>query len=138
MDFLRSLSALFLLSVVLHLRAPAQNAIFLSEGKIEFEKKINLYARMDEDNSWSELEKKSMPQFKTTYFDLLFIRNKSLYRPGRENTDNNKLWEIPADGNIVYSELDNEKSISQKKVFEQVFLIQDSIRRIKWKITDEN
>src|SRR5882757_9901308 len=138
MDFLRSLSALFLLSVVLHLRAPAQNAIFLSEGKIEFEKKINLYARMDEDNSWTELEKKAVPQFKTSYFDLLFTRTRSLYKPGRENTDNNKMWEQPAEENIVYSDLDNEKSISQKKVFEQLFLVQDSIRRIKWKITDES
>ena len=29
------------------------------------------------------------------------------------------------------------KSVSQKKVFEQVFLIQDSTRQIQWKITDE-
>jgi GLPGLI family protein len=138
MALLRFLSAPILLSFVLHLQAPAQNTIFLSEGKIEFEKKINLYARMDEGNSWTELARKTMPQFKTTYFDLLFTRNKSLYKPGRENTDNNKLWEEPAEGNIVYSELNNEKSVSQKKVFEQIFLIQDSIRKIKWKITDEN
>ncbi len=137
MDLSRYASFLFL-ALVLHLKTTAQNTIFLSEGKIEFEKKINLYAQMDEDNSWTELARKTMPQFKTTYFDLLFTRNKSLYQPGRENTDNNKLWEMPAEGNIVYSELDNEKSVSQKKVFEQVFLIQDSIRRIKWKITDEN
>ena len=137
MDLLRYPSFL-LLALVLHQQARAQNTIFLSEGKIEFEKKINLYAQMDEDNSWTELERKSMPQFKTTYFDLLFTRNKSLYQPGRENTDNNKLREWPAEGNIVYSELDNEKSIRQKKVFEQVFLVQDSIRRINWKITDEN
>jgi GLPGLI family protein len=138
MDFSRSLSALLLFFVALHGQARAQNAIFLSEGKIEFEKKINLYARMDEDNSWTELEKKTMPKFKTTYFDLLFTRNKSLYRPGRDNTDNNKLWEQPAEENVVYSDLDKASSVSQKKVFEQLFLVQDSIRRIKWKITDEN
>ncbi|HWK06545.1 MAG TPA: GLPGLI family protein [Puia sp.] len=137
MHLCRSLSALLLLSVILHRQASAQNTIFLSEGKIEFEKKINLYARMDEDNSWSELEKKAMPQFKTTYFDLLFTRNKSLYKPGRENTDNNKIWEQPAEENVVYSDLDNGRSVSQKKIFEQLFLVQDSLRRIKWKITDE-
>jgi len=131
-------SALLLLSVTLHGQTIAQNTIFLSEGKIEFEKKINLYARMDEDNSWTELEKKTVPQFKTSYFDLLFTRTRSLYKPGRENTDNNKMWEQPAEDNIVYSDLDNAKSVSQKKVFEQLFLVQDSIRRIKWKITDES
>ena len=134
---IRSLSAFLLLSIVLHGQARAQNTIFLSEGKIEFEKKINLYARMDEDNTWTELEKKAMPQFKTTYFDLLFTHSKSLYKPGRENTDNNKIWEQPAEENVVYSDLDNGRSVSQKKVFEQVFLVIDSLRRIKWKITDE-
>lgn len=138
MAFIRSLSALFLLFIALHRQAAAQNTIFLSEGKIEYEKKVNLYARMDENNSWTELEKKTVPQFKTTYFDLLFTRNKSLYKPGRENADNNKIWEQPAEENIVYSDLDNARSVSQKKVFEQLFLVQDSIRKIKWKITDEN
>ena len=128
----------FLLALFLAPRIQAQNAIFLSEGKIEFEKKINLYAQLENDDSWSDLQKKSMPQFKTTYFNLVFSHDKTLYRPGRENTDNNKLWEQPAEENVIWSDLADEKSISQKKVFEQLFLVQDSIRNIKWKITDEN
>jgi GLPGLI family protein len=127
-----------LVAAVLHSPARAQNAIFLSEGKIEFERKVNLYAQLSDDPSWSDLQKKSIPQFKTSYFDLIFTRNKTLYRPGKENPDNNKLWQQPAEENIVYSELDNEKMTSQKKVFEQLFLLQDSTRKIKWKITDEN
>ena len=134
---IRHLLVLLICSAALHLPASAQNTIFLSEGKIEFEKKVNLYAQMEDDDSWSDLQKKTTPQFKTSYFDLLFTRNKSLYRPGRENSDNDKLWEQPAETNVVYSDLDNSKSVSQKKVFEQLFLVQDSLRRIKWKITDE-
>jgi GLPGLI family protein len=38
---------------------------------------------------------------------------------------------------VIYADLDNEKGVSQKKVFEEVFLVQDSLRKIKWKITDE-
>jgi GLPGLI family protein len=127
-----------LLAATVHSHALAQNAIFLSEGKIEFERKVNLYVQLSDDPAWSDLEKKTIPQFKTSYFDLVFTRNKTLYRPGKENADNNKLWQQPAEENIVYSELDNEKMISQKKVFEQLFLLQDSTRKIKWKITDEN
>ena len=116
----------------------AQNTIFLAEGKIEFEKRINLYSQIDEDNSWSELQKKTMPKFKSTFFDLFFSKNKTIYQPGRENPDNNKLWyEGVAETNVIFSELDSSKSVSQKKVFEQVFLIQDSTRQIQWKITDE-
>ena len=120
-------------------RLDAQNVIFLEHGKIEFEKKVNLYADLDEDDSWSEVEKRAMPKFKSTYFDLLFSGEKTLYRPGRENTDNNKLYGLKvAQDNVVFSQLDSSKSISQKNVFEELFLVKDSTRRIQWKITDES
>jgi len=113
--------------------------IFLSEGKIEFEKKENLYSQLDEDNGWSELQKKMMTKFKTTYFDLYFDQSKTVYRPGRENPDNLKGWmgDGIAGENVVYSDLDSAQSISQKKVFETYFLIKDSTRQIRWKLTDE-
>lgn len=117
--------------------ATAQNSRFITEGKIEFERKLNLHAQFNEDNSWEAEFKKTLPQFKTTYFNLLFNNNKTLYQPGRENADNNKIWEQPAEENIVYAELDKELAISQKKVFEKTFLITDSTRKIQWKITDE-
>jgi GLPGLI family protein len=117
----------------------AQNTIFLSEGRIEYEKKVNLYAQVDDedDDTWKELMKKMMPQFKTTYFDLEFNGNKTLFKPGRENTDNNKLWQQPAEDNVVYTNLADSINISQKNVYEQTFLLHDSTRKIKWKITDE-
>lgn len=117
----------------------AQNSIFLSQGKIEFEKKINLYAQIDddEDQGWKDLMRKTMPQFKVTYFNLEFNNNKTLYKPGRENPDNNKLWEQAAEDNVVFTDLSNAQSSSQKRVFEQTFLVQDSTRKIQWKITDE-
>lgn len=118
----------------------AQNSIFLQEGKIEFEKKLNVYAQMDEGDSWSDLQRKTMSKFRSTYFDLTFSKNKTIYQPGRENPDNNKnmfYQDGGADENIVYSELDSSKSISLKKFYDQIYLIQDSTRQIQWKITDE-
>ncbi|GAA0554423.1 GLPGLI family protein [Chitinophaga japonensis] len=122
--------------------AAAQNPVYLTHGRIEFEKRLNMYARLDaiysdESSSWKELEKKRTPQFKVTYFDLLFHHNKTLYRPGRENPDNIRLRPDPAEDNVIYSELDKQESVSQKKVFEEIFLVKDSTRSIHWKITDE-
>ncbi|MEO6316170.1 MAG: GLPGLI family protein [Chitinophagaceae bacterium] len=118
----------------------AQNPIFLAEGKIEFERKVNMYSLMDDGDSWNDLQKKTMPKFRTTYFDLLFSKNKTFYQPGRDNPENNKSFydEGVAQENVVFSELDSSRSTSQKKVFEQIFLIKDSTRQIQWKITDEN
>jgi GLPGLI family protein len=121
--------------------AKSQNPIFITQGKIEFEYKLNIYAQMQEDNddSWKDFVKKNLPQFKTTYFNLSFDNNKTLYQPGKDNLENNKIWfgQDVADENIVYSDLDKQQSASQKKVFEKLFLVQDSIRKIKWKITSE-
>lgn len=123
----------------------AQQAMFLQQGRIEYEKRVNLQARMkemsgEEESSWSESIRKSMPQYQVTYFNYSFAGNTSLYQPGRDNSAENKtsLWgEGPAEENVVYSRLDSMQSISQKKVFEQLFLVKDSIRTIRWKITDE-
>jgi len=131
--------AIFIMLLFTAIHSKAQNAIFLSQGRIEYEKKINLYAQLDDedDQGWKDLMKKSMPQFKTTYFDLMFNGNKTLYKPGRENTDNNRIWQQPAEDNVVFTDLDKAQSTSQKNVYEQAFLIQDSTRKIQWKITDE-
>lgn len=119
--------------------AQSQNTIFLSQGRVEFERKVNLYAQVDDedDDTWKELMKKMMPQFKVSYFDLEFNGNKTLFKPGRENTDNNRIWQQPAEDNVVYTNLTDSLSTTQKNVFEQTFLLHDSTRKIKWKITDE-
>lgn len=123
----------------------AQGNIFLSQGRIEFERRVNQYAQLEMtmdpgDESWAEFSKKFMGnKFKTDYFDLLFTRGRTLYRPGRESADkpNQFFLQPPGQQNVVFADLDQEKSISQKTVFEQVFLIEDSLRHIRWKITDE-
>jgi GLPGLI family protein len=119
--------------------------IFLSQGRIEYERKVNQYAQMEStmdpgDESWAELSKKIMGnKFKTDYFDLAFTRNKTLYRPGRESPDKPSqfFFQPPAQENVIFADLDQDKSVSQKTVFESTFLVDDTLRRIKWKITDE-
>lgn len=132
---------LFLLLVTARSVSAQSNTVFISQGKIEFERSINVYAQLsnDDDGEWSEFRKKMSIHFKTAYFDLLFNRNKSLYRPGRESNDkdNSFMFQPPAQNNTIYSDMDNEKGVSQKNIFEELFLVQDSLRKIKWKITTE-
>lgn len=122
--------------------AKSQNAIFLSQGRIEFEKKVSLWAIIDEEtegteDSWANIAKKMSPRFKTTYFNLEFNGNKTLYEPGRENPENNRIQQLPTEDNIVYTNLKDSIRVSQKHVYEQTFLLNDSTRKIQWKITDE-
>ena len=115
-------------------------ASFVSSGKIEFERKTNTHRLYlsDENDSWIEEFKKIIPQFKTSYFDLLFSGNKSIYKPGKETDDKpNGFFESPAGENVVYKDLQQQTMLSQKRVFESQFLVSDSIRKLNWKIEDE-
>ena len=124
----------FLLVVLL---ASAQ---FLVQGKIEFERKINVHKQYDADAEWFNELKKNIPQYNTTYFDFLFTGSKSIYKPGRENPDNNKQnWggEGAARENVVYCDYEQGIFASQKRVFEQNFLAEDSLGKIQWKLTSD-
>jgi GLPGLI family protein len=111
-------------------------AVFLSKGKIEFEKRTNVWA--DLKGSFAEEIKKSIPQFKTSYFDLIFDDNKAIYKPGRESNDKPvPFLNTPANDNIVYSNFADGQAVSQKEVFDKTFLIRDSLRHAKWKIKND-
>lgn len=137
-----NIAAVFVVTVF-SIKANAQNTIFLSQGRVEFERKVNLYARLD-DYWWMTQDskdnyRKNNPQFNTTYFDLRFNNSKTLYQPGREVETNTRGWFMndPAQNNVVLNNLGTGLSVSEKHVFEQNFLVQDSTRKIQWKITNE-
>lgn len=129
------------LTVFMFLKASSQ-AQFIVKGKIEFEKKTNLYKQIDveEDETFRSMVKKMAPPTKTSYFDLYFNGNKTIYTPGREVVTTQKVpeWlEGPATDNIVYTDLEQQMYSSQKTVFEDVFNIQDTVRKMHWKITPD-
>ena len=39
--------------------------------------------------------------------------------------------------NTIFTDLTDKMAVDQKKVFEQTYLVKDSVRKIKWKITGE-
>jgi GLPGLI family protein len=129
---------IILLFTVLYVGATAQSP-FLLKGKIEFEKRVNLHSNMSDD-SWTDLIKKTIPKQRVTYFDLFFDSTQSLYKPGREIAEPVKIpdWIIgPAADNIVYMNSQRGNSVAVKNVFESAYLISDSLRNCKWKITND-
>ena len=44
---------------------------------------------------------------------------------------------LVSQNNTIFTDLQTKTSIDQKMVFEDFFLVKDSTRKIKWKITDE-
>ena len=125
----------------------AQYSRFPVSGVVEYEKTINMFAilkrKTDLDNGpfgkqAFESYKKNHQQFKKLKSTLTFSANKTLFTPLKdtEPASNNFLAQDPSD-NIIYTDFATAQSISQKIVFEETFLLKDSVRKINWKITDE-
>lgn len=131
----------FLWMIVLQcLGARAQ---YVLSGRIEYEKKTNVHAQMkdlngDDNNSWYSKMKSQVPKFNIAYFDLTFNRVRSIYKPGRESTVVSKTWgSDPASDNIVLTDFGAERVTAFKQIFEQKYLVQDSMRKMDWRLKDE-
>jgi GLPGLI family protein len=136
-----------LLGLFINLRA--QYAHFTSSGSIEFEKRANAYVLIqkiiNKDNEaffqpQIDYYKKNYPQFRTLNAKLEFGNNKTLYTPNENDLSQNLLI---ADNpmlnqyNTIFTDIKTKSSVDQGQVFEQTYLVKDSVRKIKWKITDE-
>lgn len=141
---------LFLIAIILFAcqQSFAQNTHFTTVGSIEFEKSINMFAlikrQINKDNE-SYLQqafdqyKKNQPQFKKLKSTLYFSNNKTMFQPVAEESMQSGFFNTPLamQNNVIRTDLATNTFISQKKVFEETFLVKDSIRNINWKITGE-
>lgn len=112
---------------------------FVTSGKIEFEKKVNMHKRIG-DNSWADQMKSKFPQFSTTYYDLRFNEHESTYRVGKEVPDDpwKRMWgDGDEENNVTYNNYDSLKTISTKQVFEKLYRVDDSLVNIEWRITND-
>ena len=110
--------------------------IFHPQIKIEFEKTIyvrQLYRELVPE--WYDRIKDQLPESSLAYFDFIGDTVKSIFKPGRELPFDPRAWRPMANQNVVYTDYRTNKSITQKPVFEETFLVDDSLAKIDWKIT---
>lgn len=123
-----------LLQGTIHAQTP-----FFHTIKVEFEKTIyvrQMYKELEPE--WYERIKDRLPQTAISYFDFIGDTTKSIYKPGREGfIDKRSFYEPIADKNIVFTDFQTGNMIAQKPVFEETFLVEDSLAKIKWKITSD-
>jgi GLPGLI family protein len=131
--------------------AVAQNARFATQGIIEYEKRVNMYALIKKQitprnesymKPMLENYQKTQPQFKSLKSTLAYSKDLTLFKP-IENKDepNNSMWGddfgAATQNNTVFTNTEVGTSISQKKIYEETYLVKDSTRKINWKITNE-
>jgi len=126
--------------------AAQSQQLYVTKGKIEYEKVINTYKILEEnftgsDNTvWADAFKKNLSKTASSYYDLYFDNNRSMYKPGREVAVSQRPpdWvNGQANDNIVFNDLARQTTTSQKHVYEDTYLLQDSLRTLNWKISND-
>lgn len=107
---------------------------FISSGMIEFEVRTNNH-KIFGDGIWAEMFKDKIPQFSTSWYKLTFNDDKAVYKYDRKDERNKLPWgNNEEEDNIWYSDYNAGTSINQKFVFDNTYLLTDSLMKIEWRM----
>ncbi|MFM2385902.1 MAG: hypothetical protein RL660_659 [Bacteroidota bacterium] len=121
----------------------------INSGTILFERKVNMHKMMEsynqnEDQGWITRYKKENPKYAIVNFDLAFNDSISVYRKSKTQPpkDPNERGGFFFRGNddeeyVMHKNLNTGKLVASKQVFEMLALVQDSIPKVEWKLTNE-
>ncbi|TDQ06960.1 GLPGLI family protein [Pedobacter metabolipauper] len=136
----------FIIGIILFLSHSsfAQEDSLITSGTIEFEKKIDSYAQMRKRlkgnpspatlRAYNEY-RDNQPQFLKVQSKLDFKDHVSLFTP--LNAQGTLIIDPGQSQSIVFNDCFRKTSIVQKQFLETTFLISDSTRQIRWKMTNE-
>jgi GLPGLI family protein len=111
--------------------------LFLEKVSIEYAKTVAVWPLMKEiEPEWFERSKDRMPKETLSYFNFSSDGTRSIYKRTKEPEIPKGMWFQPfADNNTIFNDYAAGTTTSQKPIFEETYLIQDSLLKIKWKIT---
>lgn len=133
------MKTIFFFITALFFTIPSTAQQFVDKAVIEFEINTNLKKTMSND-SWDEMMKENLSDFKISYFSYTFADNKSLFKFDRwsPKTRIPKYLKDADEENSWYFDFNSGIINMQKQIIGTNFVVTDSIPKIEWKITNEN
>lgn len=110
--------------------------VFIDKGMIEYEVKVNNHKAMGE-GMWADMMRDKIPKLSTSYFQLTFNADKSIYLFNRKDEKTKSPWRNEAEDNVWYNDYQRENFVQQKSVFGDTYILTDSLVKINWKMTNE-
>lgn len=114
---------------------------FISSGHIEFEKRSNQFSYYDqeeEQNTWIIEMKKAFPKMVSETYVMDFNEDKTVYKMLKADPAGKYVWgRKPSEDDITVKDMRSGQIALQRDIFEQTYLIKDSLRNYKWRITNE-
>jgi GLPGLI family protein len=123
----------FLIALCISCLAHGQQ--FVNSGMIEFEVRTNNHKSMGDEGFWAEMFKDKTPQFSTSWFTYTFNNDKAVYKFNRRDEATKIPWDRGEnDDNVWYSDYSNGTFTDRKFVFDDNYLLSDSLMKIDWKM----
>jgi GLPGLI family protein len=113
------------------------------EGKIIYERVAQIQVRFAGMNE--EMER-NIPKTRTDKFELSFANNQSLWKQAEQENEEAGSFggggmqiNIVAAGSddVLYTNFDAAKKVELRVMFDKKFIVEDSIRPLKWKMSEE-
>ena len=113
------------------------------EGKVIYERVSQIQIRFAGMND--EMER-NIPKTRTDKLELTFGNNQSLWKQAEQENDNNENFggggmqiNMIAAGSddVLYTNFDAAKKVELRVLFDKKFIVEDSIRPLKWKMTED-
>ncbi|PSK89267.1 GLPGLI family protein [Taibaiella chishuiensis] len=131
----------YLLIALLILAPGLVSAQFAGRGKITYERKTNVKQKTqtEKQDEFTQSLLSKMAPVTISEFSLAFDENQSRYQFEKEREVTGVVfgWGKIARENTVFTDFRTGKVSSLKQVYENNYLVEDSIRRFRWKIEDE-
>ncbi|WP_316751291.1 GLPGLI family protein [Pedobacter gandavensis] len=113
--------------------------LFIPNGTIIFEKKVNLQRRYA-DSGFPDESKERMKKYNITHWELSFDPSKSIFRPVKKEEDAEDISffgisDTPE--NELYADYQQDKRLLKKKIWGDEYLLTDTIPKLDWKIMHE-
>ena len=117
-----------------------QAQTFHPRVRIEFERTVYVRQQYKElAGDWYDMIKDRVPEKVTSYYEFIGDTTKSIFRLTKEAVIPQNMWyEAMGEKNIVFNNYETGQTITQKPVAEETFLINDSLTKIRWKITNDS
>ena len=116
----------------------------MKEGKISYERKINMHRNLPDPQM-----KSMVPEFRTDKFELIFNENVSLFRSVVDEEAPDPFANAGGGGGggmrmnfrmptaNTYTDMAKQMQYEERAFFEKEFLIIDSLKQYKWKLSEE-
>jgi GLPGLI family protein len=134
---MKSKILIIIIIVFSQLRLHAQQ--FISKATIEYEVKSNIQKTIG-NGTFLDMLKDQLPTFKTGYYDFTFANDKSVYKFDHWNEESKKVpqyWRKSDEDKVWYYNYNTGKYNNQKTVEGTFISLEDTIPKLKWRITND-